>query len=182
MDEYDQAAQMMLGNVGAVGDVDVMPRYAPVGTAVGGATVQPRYIGAPAQAQPTGTELERPVAYSPTTYRSADVSWFGFGTQSVAAGATIIVQLNPKRPFKPQKLFLPSTVIGLLITIADIGGTNMFANDAGIPVEIFSEVSTSPQLDWITVEPAVGIAFTVFNPTGGALDFSGSLYGTQVRR
>lgn len=181
MDAYERAASQMLG-VGSVGDVDVMPHYTPTGVRIGGAMVSPRYIGAPAEAVPQSMMSQQPVPYAPTFYASADVSWFGFGTTVVPAGATVPVTLRPKRPFKPQKLLLPSTVIGLLITSADIGGTNMFANDAGIPTELFSEVSTAPQLDWITVEPAVGIEFTIFNPTGAPLNFSGSLYGTQVRR
>lgn len=175
---YERAASQMLG---AVGDVDVMPRYVQPGTQVG-AMVAPRYIGAPAEAVAQQALLQQAVPYAPTHYSSADVSWFGFGSTTVLAGATAPVVIRPKRPFKPQKLLLPSTVIGLLITKADIGGTNMFANDAGIPTELFSEVSTAPQLDWITVEPAVGIEFTIFNPTAGPLVFSGSLYGTQVRR
>jgi hypothetical protein len=176
---YRQAANQMLG---AVGDVDVVPRYMQGGTQVGGAMVAPRYVGAPAQAVAQGQLQQAAVPYAPTHYTSADVSWFGFGRTVIAAGATGTVTLRPKRPFKPQKLLLNSTVIGLLILEADIGGTNMFANDAGIPTELFSEVSTAPQLDWITVEPAVGIEFTILNPTAGPLVFSGSLYGTQVRR
>lgn len=181
MDPYERAAQQMLG-VGSVGDVDVMPHYTPPGVRIGGAMVAPRYIGAPAEAVTQMAMAQQAVPYAPTHYASADVSWFGFGVTNIAAGATATVTLRPKRPFKPQKLLLPSTVIGLLITSADIGGTNMFANDAGIPTELFSEVSTAPQLDWITVEPAVGIEFTIRNPTGVQLAFSGSLYGTQVRR
>jgi hypothetical protein len=179
MNEYERAAAQMMGSVG---DVDVMPRMIRSGVGVGGAMIEPRYIGAPAQAVPQAQFQQSPVPYAPTHYASADVSWFGFGITAVPAGGTATVVLRPKRPFKPQKLFLPSTIIGLLITSADIGGTNMFANDAGIPIELFSEVSTSPQLDWITVEPAVGIEFIIQNPTVGALNFSGSLYGTQVRR
>ena len=172
MDQYQRAASAMMG--GSVGSADVYPRYV-------GASVNPRYIGAPALAVPQA-QGGAPVEYSGINYVAGDVSYFGLGITAVAAGATVPVQVNPTRPFTPQKFFCPSTIIGLLILSVSIAGTNMFANTAGVPIEIFSEVSTSPQMEWMTIEPAVGILFEVRNPTAAPLNFEGTLYGTQVRR
>jgi hypothetical protein len=152
----------------------VQPRY------VGGVAVRPRYVGAPVEMVPNLGE--QPVEYSPDAYKAGNLSFFGFGSTSIPAGSTgTTVTLNPVRPIHPQKLFTPSTVVGLLIVSASIGGTNLFAGSAGIPIEIFSEVSTSKPLDWITITPAVGVVFVIANPTAVALNFQGAIYGTSVR-
>ena len=161
-----------------MGSADVYPRYLQGGV---GASVHPRYISAPVQ--PVAPQQGvTPIEYSPTNYVAGDVSYFGLGVTVIGAGLTVPVQVNPTRPFMPQKFFCPSTIIGLLIVSVSIAGTNMLANTAGVPIEIFSEVSTSPQMEWITIEPAVGILFEIRNPTAAALNFEGTLYGTQLRR
>lgn len=145
-----------------------------------GASVQPRFVGAPVQQ--VQSLAEQPINYSPEQYVAGNLSFFGFGTTVIPAltnGVTIAI--NPVRPIHPQKLFCPSTVIGLLINSASIGGTDMFAGSNGVPIELFSEVSTSKPLDWITINPATGIVFVVSNPTGVALNFTGAIYGTSVR-
>lgn len=153
--------------------VNVQPRY------VGGVAVRPRYVGAPAQmVEALG---EQPVEYSQQAYVDGNLSFMGFGQTVIGAGLTVPVQFNPVRPITPQKLFCPSTVVGLLILTASIGGTNLFADSNGVPIEIFSEVSTSKPLDWITITPSVGLVFSVFNPTATDLVFSGGIYGTSVR-
>lgn len=162
-------------NAGSVGaPMRVSPQY------VGGVAVNPRYVGAPAQmVQSLG---EQPVDYSPNSYHAGNLSFFGFGINVIPAGSTgTTVELNPVRPIHPQKLFCPSTVIGLQINSVSIGGTNMFAGANGLPIEIFSEVSTSKPLDWVTLDPAVGIVFVISNPTAVPLNFTGGIYGTSVR-
>lgn len=124
-----------------------------------------------------------PVTYSDTEYVSGDVTWFGFGITSILAGAAgQIVSIKPLRPITPQKIFAPSTNQGLLLGQASVGGTNIFANQAGVPIELFSEVSTAPQIRWPTIDTAVGIDFTLINPTAGAIPFTGAMYGTALRR
>jgi len=176
LNEYDEAARQMLG----VGGADVAPRY------ISGADVDPRYlvgsVGAPAVAVPQLANAH-PVNYSGVNYVAGDVSYFGFGRHIIPAGGRLTLPaIRPTRPFKPQKLFIPSTIQDLLLENADIGGTNMFADQSGVPVEIFSEVSTSPQIDWLTIEPAVGVILTIRNASLVDKVFTGALYGTQVRR
>lgn len=160
------------GSVGA--PLQVQPQY------VGAPAVQPQYVGAPVQM--VQSLPAQAVDYSPQNYVGGNLSFFGFGATLIPAGATgVIVALKPVRPIHPQKLFCPSTVIDLLIDSASIGGTNLFAGSAGVPIETFSEVSTSKPLDWITIDPAVGIVFTISNPTAVDKLFKGGIYGTSIR-
>ncbi|HLO20030.1 MAG TPA: hypothetical protein VK192_06005 [Sphingomicrobium sp.] len=174
MNDYSNLAGQMLGGVG---DVDIRPRY------VGDVSIQPRYVGAPAEMVQSQGPLGKPVQYSPAEYVAGNVTWFGLGRTVITAGATgQVVSIKPLRPITPQKIFCPSTNQGLLLAQASIGGTNIFANQAGVPIELFSEVSTAPQIEWPTIDTSVGIDFTLINPTLADIVFTGALYGTAVRR
>lgn len=165
---------------GQVGDlVNVRPYYP--GQRVGSPAVEPYYVGAPAVAEAAQTGGS--VQYSPPNYVAGDVTYLGFAATSIPANSPgTNVDVSTNRPFTPQKMGCPSTVLGLLITQINISGTNLLANSLGIPIELFSEVSTFPQILWPTLDTATGVQFVVANPTGGALVFSGAFYGTQVRR
>jgi hypothetical protein len=172
-----------VGNWGrpGVGDlVNVAPVYP--GQRVGSPAVNPFYVGAPAVAtgpDPSGATVQ----YSPPQYVAGDVTYLGFAATSIPAGSVgTPVPVSTNRPFTPQKMGCPSTVLGLLITQINISGTNLLANSLGIPIELFSEVSTFPQILWPTLDTATGVEFVVANPTAGALIYSGAFYGTQVRR
>jgi len=169
------ASQMLARASGSVGDPNIHPNY------IGDPSIHPNYIGAPIQQAPQGGMA--PITYSETEYVSGDVTWFGFGITAIIAGTTgQVVSIKPLRPITPQKIFCPSTNQGLLLGQASVGGTNIFANQAGVPIELFSEVSTAPQIRWPTIDTAVGIDFTLINPTGGNIPFTGAMYGTALRR
>lgn len=175
-----QLADHMLN--GSVGDlVAIQPQY-PGGVGVPG--INPYYpgqVGIPVA--PTGQPTQAPVQYSDPAYVAGDVTYLGFAATSVAAAAVgVTVTVSTQRPFKPQKMGCPSTTIGLLINQVNISGTNLLSNSLGIPVELFSEVSTFPQINWPTLDTATGVDFVLSNPTGAALVFSGAFYGTQLRR
>lgn len=157
----------------------VQPQY--VGAPL---AVQPQYVGAPVQYVQTGPQtLGRPVDVSPEAYVDGGLTYLGFGSTTIAAAATNIqVPITTDRPFTPQRLRCPSTNIGLLINQVQLEGTNLFANQLGVPIELFSEVATAEQMPWPTLDTSTGIAFVVSNPTGGAIAFQGGFYGTQVRR
>ena len=186
--DANQIAQSLLsgqvGNpfaaVGHVGDlVNVMPFYP--GQRVGSPNVAPFYVGAPAVAvqQPTGQDVQ----YSQPQYVAGDVTYLGFGTTNIPAGSIgTPVDVDTNRPFTPQKMGCPSTVIGLLITQVNVSGTNILSNSLGVPVELLSEVSTFPQVLWPSLDTATGVQFVVANPTTGNLNFTGAFYGPQVRR
>lgn len=165
----------MLNSRGSVGDPSIHPQY------IGDPNVHPQYIGAPIQEANQGQV--GPITYSQSEYVSGDVTWFGFGINSILAGAVgQVVSIKPLRPITPQKIFAPSTNQGLLLGQASVGGTNIFANQVGVPIELFSEVSTAPQIRWPTIDTSVGIDFTLINPTLAAIPFTGAMYGTALRR
>lgn len=180
MSNAAQLADFMLQ--GRVGDLQsIMPQYP--GRA-GATSIAPQYpgygVGYPVeqQAQP----VQQPVRYTEAQYLAADVSYLGFGSTSIGAGATVTVNIPTNRPFRPQKLGFPSTTVGLLVQQVNISGTNVFANQQGVPVVMLSEVSTFPQINFPDLDTATGVDFTVFNTTAGALPFQGAFYGTQLRR
>lgn len=166
---------------GSVGDlVAIQPQY-PGGVGVPGITpYYPGQVGLPV-AQ-TAQSTQQAVQYSDPAYVAGDVTYLGFNATSIAAAATVTVTVSTQRPFKPQKMGNPSTTTGLLIQQVNISGTNLLSNSLGVPIELFSEVSTFPQINWPTLDTATGVDFVINNPTTGALVFSGAFYGTQLRR
>jgi hypothetical protein len=178
----DQLAQMLLSG-GSVGDlVHVRPVY----PGVGEVAVRPVYPGVQQVGLPVaqaGGAPQQQVEFSQAAYVAGDVTYLGFGSTSIPASSPgTAVQVLPLRPFTPQKMGNPSTNIGLLVSQVQISGTNIFSNNAGVPIELFSEVSTFPQIIWPTLDTATGVTFVLINPTGAAIPFQGGFYGTQVRR
>lgn len=179
MYDANSMANALLSNHGGVGAaLAIQPQM--VGNPL---IVQPQMVGAPVAYEATTAGFAKPVQVSPEAYVDGGLTYLGFGATNVPAGA---VQQNipiaTQRPFTPQHLRLPSTVIGLLINAVLLEGTNLYANQLGVPIELFSEVATAPQMPWPTLDTSTGIIFVVSNPTAGALTFSGAFYGTQVRR
>jgi hypothetical protein len=62
--------------------------------------------------------------------RRRDLSWI-FGDEIPAGSVGTPVDVSTNRPFTPQKMGCPSTVLGLLITQINISGTNLLANSLG---------------------------------------------------
>lgn len=177
MDEFERAAMELTGGVG---DASVAPYY----PGVGGAIVAPRYpgVGAPAVMAPPNAGQGQ-VNYSTPTYNQGNVSYLGFGATNIAAGASLqSIEISTQRPFEPQHLKIPSTVQDLLINQVLIQGTNFFSNNAGVPVELFSEVATTPPIDWDTIQPSTGLTFVVSNPAASDRTWKGAFWGTSVRR
>lgn len=187
MNNYDAAnlASLLLAQHGGVGaPVSVMPQIVGQPLAVQPQMPIPNMIGAPVQyvQQPTQT-MGRPVHVSPESYVDGGLTYLGFGSTIIPAGAVNIpVDINTERPFTPQHLRNPSTNFGLLINAVLLEGTNLFANQAGVPIELFSEVATAQQMPWPSIDTATGLQFVLSNPTANDIPFQGGFYGTQVRR
>lgn len=172
MTNAQSIADQLLRGAGGVGDPSVRAFY------------PGQSMGAPVQLVDQPAAGSPPVQYSPQAYVAGDVSWFGFGhTVIPSASNGTVVQLTPKRPLSPQKLFCPSNVQNLEIVAADIAGTNLLAASLGVPIELFSEVSTSPQISWPTIDTNTGIDFTIANTiSAGDKNFRGAFYCTALRR
>jgi hypothetical protein len=172
------ADAMLSGRVGDL--VSVQPQYP---GRVGTPGLAPFYPGVGIPVEATAQSTQQPVRYSDPSYVAGDVTYLGFGSTSIPAGSTgTTVAVSTQRPFTPQKMGNPSTTIGLLVNQINISGTNLLSNQTGVPIELFSEVSTFPQINWPTLDTATGVEFVIANPTGGALAFTGAFYGTQLRR
>jgi hypothetical protein len=171
------------GSVGNVGDlVNVMPVY-PGQRAVGSPNVQPWYPGVGAPTQEVQQMPGNPMAYSQPVYPMGDVTYLGFGATVIPAGSVgTPVNVSTNRPFTPQKMGCPSTVVGLLLLQVNVSGTNILSNALGVPLELLSEVSTFPQVLWPSLDTATGVQFVLGNPTLGNLTFEGAFYGSQLRR
>ena len=184
----DQLANQLMAVSGGVGALNVQPQQPGVGAALQVARQQPGHaggmygpgVGAIAQAAPVP---QATVRYDAAAYDQGGLSWLGFGATNVPAGAVNQeIPITTLRPFTPQLVYHPSTVFGLLINQVQLEGTNLFANTLGVPIELWSEVSNAPQIQWPTLDTSTGIQFVVSNPTAGDLSFSGGFWGTQVRR
>lgn len=182
MDAFSQALQAERGRVGA--RIQQQSGFDRVG-----ANIQYRSrVGARAQAV---TEVpEQVVEYSPTKYIAAEQSGWGLGFSaeqvvpagSIASPGQLTFTFKPDRPINPSRFVMPSTIIGLYIVQITIGGTPLLPEGAGgIPCEFFSEVSTAPNVEWLTINTTPGVRFLVLNPTGSALLFTGAFYGTSMR-
>lgn len=183
MDKYTRAARRM--RAGGVGAPSVRPNW----PGVGSPSVRPRYlrrVGAPAVKVPAQADAN-PVLYSDPEYASGEVTYLPFvGTVIGIAGSATAeqtIQVNTKRPFVPQDLRFPSTLEGLVLNEAQIQGTNMLANSAGMPFELLSEVTTIGPIDWITIDPASGAELLVENIGTVANQIPrGAFWGTALRR
>lgn len=181
MNSAQLADHMLAGSVGDL--VNIQPQY-PGRGGVGTPGISPYYPGVGIPVEPVQNQGgAAPVQYSDPQYVAGDVTYLGFDATTIPLGSVgTTVAVTTQRPFKPQKMGNPSTTIGLLINQINISGTNLLSNSLGIPIELFSEVSTFPQINWPTLDTATGVQFVVSNPTGGDLTFSGAFYGTQLRR
>lgn len=184
---YNQIAQNLLQQAGAVGSVAIAAQQPGVGYPYAIAPQQMGYgyggvSGPPAVQVPNlGTP---PVDYTTAPYTNGGLTYMGFGLTSVGAGATANIHIDVRRPFLPQLLYCPSTVIGLQLVDFQVEGNGLFANppSQGIPIELVSEVSNIQQIQWMTINPDTGGTFVIYNPTSSPLNFSGAFWGTNIQR
>ncbi len=185
----DLANELLAAQGGVGAALNVQPMQPGVGAALDVQRMQPGHaggmygpggVGLPAA---PGQIANPQVDYNPAAYNRGGLSWLGFGRTEVLDGAVNQeIEIDTERPFTPQLCYNPSTVFGLLVNAITLEGTNLFSNTAGVPIELFSEVSNAPQIQWPTLDPSTGLKFVVSNPSGGDLFFSGGFWGTQIRR
>lgn len=145
-----------------------------------GARIKPRMVGA--RAERVDSLDEPPVEYTGTEYIAGENTFFAIPPTTVAANSTIdIGPINPDRPIEVQRFIVPSTLIDLRINQFTISGTPLLPSTNGVNVVLFSEVSTAPNIDWLTIQTSPGVTIRVTNPTGNPLTFEGAFYGTQLR-
>ncbi len=112
----------------------------------------------------------------------AQHEWFGFGETRFAWEEQKTIVLMPAREFAGHRMMLPSTLAGYLIMGAKAGGQAVFANAAGVPVELFSEVSTAPQIRWPVIGAGIPLELELRAPScpPAPHPFIGAMYGTAL--
>jgi len=91
-------------------------------------------------------------------------TYFGLGSSTFAWGERRTVSIVPLRPFRPEKLMVPSNVEGFLVFSLAFGKTDLLAHSRGIPIELLTEVSTFPQVLWPELGPGVAVTFDLQAP------------------
>ncbi len=85
-------------------------------------------------------------------------------TAAIASLATLAVQIQPQRTFKPKLLSVPSS-IALFFALDDVkvGQDSQFATSNQVPCECFSEVAVNAEIDWDTANIGNTITLLVVN-------------------
>lgn len=123
-------------------------QWPPAPPAKGPPSVGPYYVGKPGA-----------VEYNPQKYEAGEFTYWGFGSQQLEWEEERAIEVAPVVRFKPIQLFC--AVSDVDVTAIEIEGVNMLAPGAAIPVELFSEVSTFPQILWPELAPGKPIRFVV---------------------
>lgn len=92
------------------------------------------------------------------------------------------IQLNPQRPFRPEKFRASSTHTApfFVITAYSIGQDNQFVGPGSIPVDLFSEVALYSQIEAYTANLGSLITLTVQNIDTNTRDFRAAFFGTSL--
>lgn len=103
------------------------------------------------------------------------VLFLGFPTfGSIAAAGTSTQQVRPQKPFRPDRLVIPVTVSGIVITQFFIGTDAVFANAGGeVDALTFGPTAVGTQLQANTAVPGIDITLALLNTTAGAITVRG---------
>lgn len=99
---------------------------------------------------------------------------------AIGAGATVNVVVRPQRLFRGNKIILfEDGVAGTNLLIEDITTQqrSIFAAAGQVPIGAFGPLVYENVVEIYTVQVGADITFRVTNPSGGALDFSGIIFG-----
>lgn len=144
-------------------------------------------VGDPAAA---GEAPENVVRYRDTgaQYTSGWRIDFGFGFTAagiptvIANGATATFKIEPRTPFKPEEMIIPSYLCpGLYITNIE-HADRKYIDGSPVPADLYSEVSTRKDLRLPTVMPSDVCIISVLNLSGAAVNFAAALRGLKVSR
>lgn len=96
--------------------------------------------------------------------------------------ATRDIQLQPQRPFRPEKFRASSTHTApfFVITAYAIGQDNQFVSPGSIPCDLFSEVALYSQIEAYTANLGSLITLTVQNIDAETRDFRAAFFGTSL--
>jgi len=106
----------------------------------------------------------------------------GIPATSVAAAATVVINVNVTKPFRADRLILDaaSRAAGMFVDQISISSEEQIISPNGVPAEVFTPDATH-KLRGTIVQPGVGINLTVRNTTAGAVVFTGAFFGPAQR-
>lgn len=114
-------------------------------------------------------------------YTRANKFPLGFGSTTVAAGASATIRVQPQEPFKGKRLVVPSS-IGANFTIDDIrvGNRSQLVVSGALPALTFSEQGWGVEVNLDTAQVSQFIELDVTNISGASQVFRGSLIGATI--
>lgn len=96
---------------------------------------------------------------------------------NVAAGATVVITVQPQSIFKPYKLILDSVIQPFfLISSFSVGTVPLFDAPGAMAGTLFT-ADALPNLKKITANPGIAITLSVTNRDGAAHPFYSAVYG-----
>ena len=147
-----------------------------------------RNQGRQRQAQNTASNFARmalaqksiPVTpYNPTKGRYWPLGFDSVNT--IAAGATAIIESSPQVEFRPERLVVPTSISGnFLISDLKVGKNSQFISNDPIPAESFEPDAADVVLRMDSAKISQVIALTVENISGAPSRFYASLMGPAI--
>lgn len=101
---------------------------------------------------------------------------------TLAPGATATATWRPVTAFKALRFVVPSEIApDVVISNIQCGAFVLSAGDAsGIPGSTFSEVNTTSQIEWPTIQTSQPLTMIVTNVSAAALVFRASFLGWRI--
>lgn len=103
-------------------------------------------------------------------------------TGAVAAGATVTITARPQRPFRVERLVIPTTAGNFVLSQFVVGADSQLVNIGGeVDASVFSPTAVGIMLSGSSATSAMDIALTLTNITAGALTLRGvTIIGTAL--
>lgn len=108
----------------------------------------------------------------------------GTTPQTVAAGATAVIQLKPLRVIRPDRIFIDrAKAASMVVRDVKIGTTSLNASEGVMPADAFSPDAVNATMRCtVTASPNLSIFFTVENVTVAAVDdFAIGIIGPSIQ-
>lgn len=104
-------------------------------------------------------------------------------TGTVAAGATVVIDLRPPCAFKCETLWIPSAIADEFTIdslVLGLGFSMVLPNP--MPCQIYSELGSSKGKDWDigTIQLGQALSMTFTNRSGGAVQLRGAWFGKAL--
>ena len=138
-------------------------------------------VGVPVGYPPVGCPPQYCAPRHPVCRENQRRFSMSFNQAAVTAGSTVTISASPQKPFKGDRLIIPSTIGPSFTVLAVIIGTapqNVATGETS--AVIYSEVSTNSNVDFDPAFPGINISLQVINISGGTLDFTATLFGDVI--